>query len=140
MNLSARVCGWLVALTWLAWSLFGIFSVYLLLTFYIFMPKTVAENFRANRFAVVAWSLAAVAFPTGTFGVFLRRAWARRFSFALCAAGFCYAVGLSFSGGAFGLTLDPIWATGLIVVLLLISVWLVSRGGREYFQTTVQPA
>jgi hypothetical protein len=140
MNLSTKLCGRLVALIWLAWSLFGLFCAYLLLTFYIFMPKTIAENFRANRFAVVAWFLAVIAFLTGTLGVFLRRTWARGYSFVLCAIGFCYAVGLSFLGGVLGLTLDPIWAAGLIVVLLLISAWLFSRSGREYFLRAVQPA
>jgi hypothetical protein len=140
MNLSTKLCGGLVALIWLAWSLFGLFCAYMLLTFYIFMPKTIAENFRANRFAVVAWFLAAIAFLTGTFGVFLRRTWARGYSFVLCVIGFCYAVGLSFLGGVLGLTLAPIWAAGLIAVLLLISAWMFSRGGREYFQRAVQPA
>lgn len=140
MNLSTKLCGGLVALIWLAWSFFGLFCAYLLLTFYIFMPKTLAENFRANRFAVVAWFLAAIAFLTGTFGVFLRRTWARRYSFFLCAFGLCYAIGLSFLGGVLGLTLDPIWAASLIAVLLLISAWLVSPGAREYFHRAVQPA
>jgi hypothetical protein len=140
MNLFSKLCGGLVALIWLAWLLFGLFCAYLLLTFYIFTPRTLAENFRANRFAIVAWVLAAIAFLTGTFGVFLRRTWARGYSFFLCAIGFCYAVGLSFLGGVLGLTLAPIWTAGLIVVLLLISAWLVSRGGREYFQRAVQPA
>ena len=140
MNLSARVCGNLVALIWLAWSLFGVFSGYLLLTFYIFMPKTLAENFRAHRFAVVAWFLAAIAFLTGTIGVFQRRTWARGYSLFLCVIGFGYAVGSSFLGGILGLTVDPIWAAGLIAVLLLISAWLFSRSGREYFQRAVQPA
>jgi hypothetical protein len=140
MNLSSKLCGGLVALIWLAWALFGLFCAYMLLTFYIFMPKTIAENFRANRFAVVAWVLAAIAFLTGTIGVSLRRTWARGYSFVLCAIGFCYAVGLGFLGGVLGLTLDPIWAAALVVVLLLISAWLFSRGGRKYFQRAVQPA
>jgi hypothetical protein len=140
MNLSSKLCGGLVAFIWLTWALFGLFCAYMILIFYIFMPKTIAENFRANRFAVVAWVLAAIAFLTGTIGVFQRRPWARAYSFVLCATGFCYAVGLSFLGGVLGLTLDPIWAAGLIAALLLISAWLVSRGGREYFQRAVQPA
>jgi hypothetical protein len=127
-------------LIWLAWSLFGFFCAYLLLTFYIFMPQTLADNFRAYRFPVIVWFLGAIAFLTGTVGVFLRRAWARGYSFFLCAIGFCFAVGVSFLGGVLGLTLDPIWAAGLIAVLLLISAWLVSRSGREYFQRAVQPA
>jgi hypothetical protein len=140
MNLATKVCGWLVALIWLAWSALGLFCAYLLLTFYIFMPKTLAENFRTHRFGIIAWFLAAITFLTGTYGVSLHREWARGFSFILCAIGFCYAVGLTFSGEPLGLTLDPVWAAGLIVVLVLIAVWLVSRSGREYFQRAPQPA
>ena len=140
MNFSTKVCGWLVAMVWLAWSLLALFCAYLLLTFYIFMPRPVAQNFRENRVPIIVWLLAVIAFLTGAIGVSLRRTWARGFSFALCAVGFCYAVGSTSFKDAFGLTLDPIWAAGLVVPLLLILAWLASCGGREYFQRAVQPA
>jgi hypothetical protein len=140
MKLSTRFCGWLVTLIWLVCSAFGFFAAYFLLTFNIWVPQTLAHNFRANRFAVVVWSLAGIAFLTGTFGVLLRCTWARRFSFGLCAIGFCYAVVQTFFEQVLGSTFGPLWGAGLTVALLLISAWLISRSGREYFLQAVQPA
>jgi hypothetical protein len=140
MNLSTRVCGWLVALIWLACSAFGFFAAYFLLTYQFFTHMTLAQNFRENRSAVFVWSLAALAFLTGTFGVSLRRTWARAFSFVLCAVGFCCAFVQTFFEEAIGSTFGPLWGAGLGVLVLLISAWLSSRGGREYFQRVAQPA
>jgi hypothetical protein len=140
MNLSTKVCGWLVALIWLACSAFGFLDVYFLLTFNIWVPQTLIENFRTNRLGVVVWTLAGIPFLIGTFGVLLRRTWARKFSFVLGAIGFCYAAVQIFFEQILGSTFGPLWGAGLVVVLLLISVWLVSRSGREYFQRAVQPA
>jgi len=140
MKLSTRVCGWLVALTWLACSAFGFFAVYFLLTFYIWIPQTLAQNLRAYRFAVVFRFFVGIAFLIGTIGVSLRRAWAREFSFVLCAVGLCYAMGQTFFAEFFDSMLEPIETIPFVVALLLISGWLVSRSGRAYFQRAAQPA
>ena len=134
MNLATKISGWLVASAWFVCAAFGLFYAYFLLTFYIFLPRTVAQNFRENRLAVIAWSLVAIAFLTGAVCVLLRRPWARWLSLILCALGVSFGAAEVFIGRP----LDASTGTAIVVVLFSIAVWLFSRGGRTYFGRVAQ--
>lgn len=138
MNMITRSCGWLVALICLGCSAFGLYYVYLLLTFNFIFTKTVAQNFRDYRLSVISWTLASLAFIAGAFGILLRRSWARGISFFLCALGVFYAACQIIIRNAFELQLPPIGIAGVVCVSILISAWLASTSGRTYFQRAGQ--
>lgn len=134
MNFATKISGWLVALVWFVCAAFGLFYAYLLLTFYVFVPRTVAQNFREHRLAVIAWSLVAIAFLIGAVSVLLRRPWARWLSLILCALGVFFGAAEVF----IGIPLDASTGAAIVVVLFSISVWLFSGGGRTYFGRVAQ--
>jgi len=136
MNIATKICGRLVALIWLACAACSVFYVYLLLTFYIFAPKPISQNFRENRLAVVSWSAAATASLSAAVGVLLARPWARVVSILLCVLGGSFGVAQIFSAEP----LDRSVGAGLAVVLLSALVWLFSGSARNYFGRATQPA
>jgi hypothetical protein len=129
-------CGRLVAVAWMACAAWGLFYVYLLLTFYIFTPVPISVNFRQNRFAIIAWSFEILVYLTGAAGVWLGRQWAKTLSFLLCAIGVLYGVYQFFIAGPLN------FSAGVAVVFVLLSIvaWLFSRGARTYFHQADQPA
>ena len=139
MNLTTRICGLLAGLIWLACSATSFFYAYSLLTFYVDAPLSVVNNFRENRPAVISGSLTSVAFLIGGIGVLLRQAWARGFSFLLCALGALYAVGQIFIRQAFNIQMQPVVIVVLAALSFSILAWLISSGGQKYFQRAVRP-
>jgi len=140
MTLITRSCGVLVGVVWLAFSAFGFFFVYLLLTFYIFSPVPMIINFRENRVGVISSSLVSVAFLAGGIGVLLRRTWARGFSIFLCALGALFAASQALIHQGLSLQPTPVAIAAFVLVTLSILGWLFSRSGRTYFRHAVQPA
>ena len=125
---------------WFVSSGLCFYYVYILLTFNIFEPETVGQNFRENVLAVITVSLTGAAFIIGGIGVLLRNLWARSFSFFLCALIALYAVAQMFNRNAFNPVLEPNEIAILLTVSLPIFVWLVSGNGRTYFRQVDQPA
>jgi len=136
MIFPTNFCGRLVALAWLACAAWGLFYVYMLLTFYIFTPAPISVNFRQNRLAIIAWSLETLVYLTGAVGVWLGRRWAKALSFPLCAAGVFYGVYQFFIVSPLNLNVG----VAVLFVLLSILAWLFSRGARTYFHRADQPA
>jgi hypothetical protein len=136
MIFPTNFCGRLVALAWLACAAWGLFYVYMLLTFYIFSPVPISVNFRQNRLAIIAWSVETLVYLTGAAGVWLGRRWAKTLSFLLCAIAVFYAVGQFFVAGPLNFSAGA----AVMFVLLSILAWLFSRGARTYFHQADQPA